>query len=163
LVASKRTLSSSGIRIKHVEKDVAAIHKRLLRIQQINFEHSPGFQSTGSVKDNNTAGEFDETRLVLSLSMIKERIFFFFFLVRRKLNLPTFQYQWQMSPTSSTVSEAVKNANEKVVELQDFVMYNKLAGESRMIEEIKHIQLLLFNIKVHSTDDTNRQMPVKEE
>lgn len=161
LVASKRTLSSSGIRINHIEKDTASIHKRLLRIQQINFEHSPGFQSTGSVKDSSTTGQFDEKRLVLSLSMIKERIFFFFFLVRRKLNLPTFQYQWQMSPTASTVSEAVKNANEKVVELRDFVMMNnKLAGESQMIEQIEHIQLLLFNIKVH---ETNRQMPVKEE
>ena len=55
----------------------------------------------------------------------------------------------------STVSQAVKNANEKVLDLIDLVKHQELASEasSEIIEEAEAIQLLLFNIKLNSTGE----------
>ena len=65
----------------------------------------------------------------------------------------------------STVSQAVKNANEKVLDLIDLVKHQELAPEalSEIIEEAEAIQLLLFNIKVNSTGEIIPDSSSKEE
>lgn len=83
-----------------------------------------------------------------------------------KLNLPTLrwigknvQYQWgTRHPT--TISKAVKNANENVVELIYYIEHReKLASEVRakINSEVREIQFLLFNIRLAASPSSKEE------
>ena len=69
------------------------------------------------------------------------------------------QYQWgTRHPT--TISIAVKNANENVVELIYYIEHReKLASEVRakINSEVRQIQLLLFNIKSMAASPSSKE------
>ena len=152
LSVSKSTLSN--IRVRSIEKDINRIHQRLRSIQLMYHKQSPAFQSSGNVAEGKQSSFYK--RRFISLASILSWISYVIFCLRKALNIP--QYRWQlMEPyqSPSTVSQAVKNANEKVLDLIDLVKHQELASEasSEIIEEAEAIQLLLFNIKLNSTGE----------
>ena len=152
LSVSKSTLSD--IRVRSIEKDINRIHQRLRSIQLMYHKQSPAFQSSGNVAEGKQSSFYK--RRFISLASILSWISYVIFCLRKALNIP--QYRWQlMEPyqSPSTVSQAVKNANEKVLDLIDLVKHQELASEasSEIIEEAEAIQLLLFNIKLNSTGE----------
>ena len=154
LSVSKKTID--GIKMKAIEKDINQIQTRLQEIQRVYREQSDAYQSSGSIADGGVSSSFHERRVLVSWAIVWEKIRYVFFFFRRKLNLPTLrwigknvQYQWGIRhPT--TISKAIKNANENVVELIYYIEHReKLASEVRakIKTEVKEIQILLFNIK----------------
>ena len=155
LSVSKTTLSSD-IRVRSIEKDINRIYQRLRSIQTIYHKQSPALQSSssGHVAEGKESS-FYQKRFI-SPALILSKISYIIFCLRKVLNIP--QYRWQlMEPyqSPSTVSQAVKNANEKVLDLIDLVKHQELAPEalSNIIVEAEQIQLILFNIKVSSTGE----------
>ena len=142
--------------MKSIEKDINQIQTRLQEIQRVYREQSDAYQSSGSIADGGVSSSFHEQRVLVSWTIVWEKLLYAFFFFRRKLNLPTLrwigknvQYQWgTRHPTS--ISKAVKNSNENIVELIYYIEHQeKLASEVRakINSEVKQIQLLLFNIK----------------
>lgn len=170
LKVSKKTLSERSV--DAIEKEIDSIHEALLSIQSIHQRQGSTYLPHGSVADStfDSASIIDQSRLIFWRFM--GMFSFVYFTIKLSLNLPQDLFRFDLIQPyqhPSTVSQAVKNANHKLEALMELAAREELSStiaKQQIMEEAKHIQVLLYNIKMHSTDGSLAQdgsLPLKEE
>lgn len=147
-----------------VANDVNSIHESLMKIRRVVQRQDSAFLSSGAVINdgNDPGGHF----IVRNFSGIFSTLSYVFFSMRKALNIPV--YRWKrMDPYDhpSTVSQAVQNTNDNLEGLMELAVYEKYSSgvTSTIMGEANNIQMLLYNIKVHSTEPTTPTLSLQKE